>query len=832
MPSENYLLSIIIRAQDAASGPLGRAQQQLRALGKEGKETAKHIEDLEKKLKKDFAKGLTMGGLGVGGLALLAKGVKAAGDFESVMSDLRLTFSEGGKDVAKVADQLNRVEQLTVKLGNALPGNTADFIQMVTVLRQGGLEAETILGGAGEAVANLAVVTKQVPRDLAKDFAQFGQQFKLKPEEFTKAADLFARIYSRSGLGSSELIEGSKYFQLRAGAPLGLKGIEGAETGARLMAAMKTLGLEGSVAGTGTATFFKEIADPKKLAKLRKETGVDLQFFDQKGEFKGVENVFREMEKLRALSAQGRITALDKLVGSEGAAVGSSISEMGLAGWKQFNSELDKSASLQESIATKTQDFNAKMEALSGTIDNIKVAVFAPMLDTLKPLIDLANAAASEFQEFAKSHPVLAKIVTQLVGLTATGLTVVGAVKAMTAAYGLWKTVTTVGSSEAALLGFLGRVRTQAAATGAAVKAASQADFFASFQTGKVASQAAPAARSAGSMLGRIFGSAFAVGLPLYIAYELDRAERAEAAAAAKEAGARLGELFKKHFEDRLKGLGKEEIDKLDKERAPEVAKNIVTEQGLGQDLTFGGKSPFVHLLRRVRGEAYLGAEGMETPSEEQKRKALSEASEKLYASGISNAATLREYLIQAEEALKSNDLKELIPELWKVAKEAFPQLIDEINNQSSANKELAHSSNFAIRSILQLSDSIDILAGNRPPFTLPGSNPIGRKSFPFELRQPIQPRDFFGKPIVTETKATGGMVEKGGFVYVHSGEDIVPARVAARYKEKKSSGMGGSINIHGSLIVNVPAGSRAANDPSFFNEFLLHTVQKQVERN
>lgn len=624
MGSENYILSIILRAQDAASGMLGRAQQQLRSLGKEGKETAKHIEDLEKKLKKDFSKGLAMGGLGVAGLAVLAKGVKAAGDFESVMSDLRLTFSEGGKDVAKVADQLNRVEQLTVRLGNALPGNTADFVHMVTVLRQGGLEAETILNGAGEAVANLAVVTRQVPRDLAKDFAQFGQQFKLKPEEFTKAADLFARIYSRSGLGSAELIEGSKYFQLRAGAPLGLKGIEGAETGARLMAAMKKLGLEGSVAGTGTSTFFKEIADPKKLAKLRKETGVDLQFFDQKGGFLGIDNAFKQMEKLRALSTQMRITSLDKLVGSEGAAVGSAISEMGLSGWKQFNTELDKSASLQESIAVKTQDFNQKMEALSGTIDNIKVAVFGPMLDALKPLIDLANSGASEFQEFAKAHPVLAKIVTQLVGLTSVGLAVTGGVKAMTASYRLWRTVTTVGSSEAALLGFLGRLRGEAVETGRAMK--TPAGFIPSWpggQRGQPGGRTASAAKSAGSNLGRIFGAAFAVGLPLYIAYELKEAERAEAAAAAKEAGDRLGELFRAHFEDRLKGLGKEEIDKLDKARAPEVAKNIVAEQGLSQNLAFSAKSPFVNLLRRVAGESYLG-ETMEKPSEEQKSKALS----------------------------------------------------------------------------------------------------------------------------------------------------------------------------------------------------------------
>lgn len=825
MASENYILSIILRAQDAASGALGKVQQQLRGIGTEGKRSLKSMEDL----RSQFRQGLTFGGIGVAGLLALTKGIKAAGDFESVMSDLRLTFSEGGKDVAKIADQLNRVEQLTVKLGNALPGNTADFVQMVTVLRQGGLEAETILNGAGEAVANLAVVTKQVPRDLAKDFAQFGQQFKLKPEEFTKAADLFSRIYSRSGLGSSELIEGSKYFQLRAGAPLGLKGIEGAETGARLMAAMKKLGLEGSVAGTGTATFFKEIADPKKLAKLRKETGVDLQFFDQKGGFLGIDNAFKQMEKLRALSTQMRITSLDKLVGSEGAAVGSSISEMGLSGWKQFNAELDKSASLEDAIKTKTADFNAKMEALSGTIDNIKVAVFGPMLDTLKPLVDLANAAASEFQEFAKAHPVLAKIVTQLVGLASVGLTVVGAVKGMTAAYGLWRTVTTVGSSEAALLGFLGRLRGEAVATGIAMR--QPAGFIRTLPT----TQAAPAARSAGSMLGRIFGSAFAVGLPLYIAYELVKAEEAEAAAAAKQAGDRLGELFRQHFEDRLKGLGKEEIEKLDKERAPEVAKNVVAEFGLGQSrsTSFTKQSEMVNLLHKAAPE---DTDDPNIDTAESQAEAFKKISAKLYASGISTAAELKEFLRQADEALTSIGSPELVGILRQAAEDAFPQLIAQIKEQSDAQEKLAHISNFAIQSILKLSYSIDVLGGKRPLFNLnppfsadnPPKSKFGFTLDNSERQNPLVRRDFFGRPIPVTKQASGGSVQGDGMVYVHAGEDIVPARVTARYKEK-----GGGVTITGgvSFTINPPAGSAMANDPKVFAEEAMKHITRRVRR-
>lgn len=184
--------------------------------------------------------------------------------------------------------------------------------------------------------------------------------------------------------------------------------------------------------------------------------------------------------------------------------------------------------------------------------------------------------------------------------------------------------------------------------------------------------------------------------------------------------------------------------------------------------------------------------------------------------------------MIQSEEALKANDLKELIPELWKVAKQAFPQLIDEINNQSSANEKLAASSNFAIPYILQLSNSIDVLGGKRPGFGFEPPKPKFQLPFqnPFDNSDRNVPLGNVFKPV--PKKASGGSVQSDGMVYVHAGEDIVPARVTARYKEK-----GGGVTITGgiSFTINPPAGSAMANDPKVFAEAALQHITRRVRR-
>lgn len=52
-------------------------------------------------------------------------------------------MSKGGQiDSNTLAAQMVRLEDLAISLGNRLPGTTADFVEMLTTLKQSGVESE------------------------------------------------------------------------------------------------------------------------------------------------------------------------------------------------------------------------------------------------------------------------------------------------------------------------------------------------------------------------------------------------------------------------------------------------------------------------------------------------------------------------------------------------------------------------------------------------------------------------------------------------------------------------------------------------------------------
>jgi TP901 family phage tail tape measure protein len=734
---------------------------------------------------------------------------------------------DGQVDLAKLGDQLNRVELLTLRLGNDLPGTTQDFVEMATALRQGGLAAETILGGAGEAVADLAVVTNQLPRSLAKDFAQYGMQFNLQSQEYIKAADLFARIYARSDLGSAELIEGSKYFQLRAGAPLGLKGLEGAETAARLMASLKKIGLEGSVAGTGSANFFSAIATRKKeLAELKKTTGVDLQFFDKQGRWVGIEKTIEQMEKLRKLSPEKQMAALKKIAGDEGAAVGTAFIKMGVQGWREFNETLDRTVGLEDAIATKTDTFNAKMDSLLGTVENLTVSGFTPMLNTLKPVVDLTNKGVGALQEFAKENPNIASVATHLFGVGSASLVVVGGFKAMRAAWALWKITSAIGAGETAFLSFLRTAQVQSVATGTAMQSAAMQSSLSQIFGGKAVVVGA-AGTAAGSTflsrftlaIGRVAPIAAAVGVwSMVIQSALTNSDNEAVAAAA---GDKIGEILAERFKQRISGKLSPEVQReLERSTSPGLASEIVKQQGLDTGgRAFwqpGAKSEFVKLLEdsaKARGDA---ARGASVPDYllASRRSAIAQ----IYNSGIMNATDLAEYLKQAYETLRKSGAPALYSELERLAKsEAFPGLeaeLDRIRNAQAGQAVEDFTS--ALRNATgQMSSLISAI-----PYR-PGMN-----------SGPVRKSEFNLTPFGVPSRASGGHVEREGMVLVHRGEDIVPAKVTRGYRPKEAretqaSRSSGETHLH----FHIPPGSPVTQDPKSLMAYVTYEVTRQRER-
>lgn len=438
MANEALQLAVLLTLKDSASTGLDRFASRLKVAGKEGQTFANQYARLQESLQRD----LVIGGVGVAGLfsslALMKKGVDVAGTFQAAMTELRTTFTEVGKDGKVNMDFLGKemlkAEALTVKLGNKLPGTTQDFVEMTKVLKQQGLASEDIFSGLGEAVAYLAVATKSAPADLAKNFAQFAQMFELSGNDAKKAADTFSRLYVTSGIKSDELIEGMKYFQGRAGSAMGLTGLEKAQEITQILGIMKRHGHEGSAAGTYLTDMISEYNTSKakgKFDELKKATGIEIEWFKD-GKFAGWDTVFRQLQQFQKLTDEVRSTKFEELFGRRGMTAATVFSKTGADGWESAKDRLKQAIDLDSNINAVSANYVNQIESLTGSLENLVVAGFEPLLPAFSRTAEAANEVVGNLTDFARANPGLVTTLATLTLYGTTAMTVYSAFKTLT----------------------------------------------------------------------------------------------------------------------------------------------------------------------------------------------------------------------------------------------------------------------------------------------------------------------------------------------------------------------------------------------------------------
>ena len=115
--------------------------------------------------------------MAAGGVGAMAAGRQAARPVGAVMGaysqqeDARTALSGAMMQAdGSLPEEFKKLNELAISLGNRLPGTTADFYDMLTMLRRQGMSAQAILGGTGEAAAYLGVQLR-MPVTEAAEFA-------------------------------------------------------------------------------------------------------------------------------------------------------------------------------------------------------------------------------------------------------------------------------------------------------------------------------------------------------------------------------------------------------------------------------------------------------------------------------------------------------------------------------------------------------------------------------------------------------------------------------------------------------------------------------------
>lgn len=373
--------------------------------------------------------------LGMGLAAAVGGSLAAFAQSENAATGLKVAMMDAS---GAVGPEFKKINDLAVGLGNKLPGTTADFQNMMTMLQRQGLSAETVLSGVGEATAYLAVQLGKTP-EAAAEFAA-----KMQDATGTTSKDmmsLFDTIQKAFYMG----VDDNNMLQFFGKASSAMKlvskdGLKAAQAMAPLAIMLDQASMAGESAGNAMRKVMTAGFDRKKMKEANQMIrsmglkGAKLDFTDGKGEFGGLDNMFAQLEKLKGLTEGDKLTVLGKIFGtdSETQQALKTIIDKGKAGYDEIQKKMERQASLQKRVEEQLGTLQNLWDAMTGTAINGLAAIGGAFKGEAKDTVKFLADMGEKFQAFADANPAVVRGVVAAVGaFTAMKLALYGAGIAM-----------------------------------------------------------------------------------------------------------------------------------------------------------------------------------------------------------------------------------------------------------------------------------------------------------------------------------------------------------------------------------------------------------------
>ncbi|HZH44271.1 MAG TPA: phage tail tape measure protein [Lysobacter sp.] len=391
---------------EQANRQIGEQKRRLEALGR-----------AQQRMRKMHGAGMTMAAHGAGAMA--AGGVAARGVMapvaafaaqEEAAAQLRAAMMHSN---GQIHADYARIDALAQRLGNRLPGTTADFYEMFTMLRRQGMSSQVILGGLGEATAYLGAQLRLPYTEAAQFAAKLQDATRSTEAEMMGLADVIQRTFYL-GVDHDNMLQGFSKLSPALGT-LRMRGLAATNALAPLLVMADQAGMAGEQAGNAYRKVFQYAMDAEKVGKansLLKPTGIRLDFTDGKGEFGGLNQMFAQLQKLKGLNTQDRLAVIKKLFGddAETLQVVSLLIDKGKAGYEEVQRKMAAQASLQQRVNSQLGTLKNLWEAATGTATNVLASVGETIEPELKALVQWLGEVTAGFQTWVKENPQLAAV--------------------------------------------------------------------------------------------------------------------------------------------------------------------------------------------------------------------------------------------------------------------------------------------------------------------------------------------------------------------------------------------------------------------------------------
>lgn len=408
----------------ATNASISEQGKRLVALNAQQKRLAIERSKMEKT--QNLAGNLAMNGaagLGVGYAASrpIAKAIGAFAPNEDSATQLKVSMMN---DTGKVSEDFQKITDLATRLGDRLPGTTAQFQEMMTMLRRQGISAQSILGGTGEAAAYLGVQLEMPVAEAAAFAAQMQDATRTVEGDMMALMDVIQRGFY-SGVDPTNMING--FANISPVMDIVKKsGLEATEMFAPLLIMMDQTKMAGESAGNAFRKIFQgamdvdNIKDVNEVIALRGGK-VQFEFTDGKGEFAGLENMYAQLEKLNGMSTADQLIIKKDLFGddAETLRVLTTLMDKGLGGYREIEAKMKAQADLRMRVNEQLQTLTNIMEAAEGSFTNAMAEFGAAVAPELKELINTLGEIANKIGAWARENPKLAGGLVKVVALVA-----------------------------------------------------------------------------------------------------------------------------------------------------------------------------------------------------------------------------------------------------------------------------------------------------------------------------------------------------------------------------------------------------------------------------
>ncbi|MBC6785688.1 phage tail tape measure protein [Acinetobacter baumannii] len=388
--------------------------KQKEALSRHEKAQKKY-EEMQTRMNK--ASELAKKGLAVSAVAIAGMGysLKQYEDAEDAAMGLRVSMMQANGQVAKEYGEINK---LANSLGTKLPGTTADFQNMMAVLIQQGISAKAILGGVGVAAGYLGVQMKMPFEEAAEFAAKMQDATKTAEKDMLSLMDVIQRSYYL-GVDKGNMLQG--FSKLSAGMKtIKQEGLEGAKAMAPLLVMADQAAMAGESAGNAFSKIFKSMMDTDGIKKALKDskTGLTMNFTDGKGEFGGLDNMYKQLEKLKGLSTEKRLPILGDMFGNDAETIQALnlLIDKGKAGYDEVVAKMQAQADLQTRVNAQLSTLKNLKDAAGGTFTSLLALFGEQLAPQFKIMIEGFTSTTEKVTAWAQANPGLANTIAKVAG--------------------------------------------------------------------------------------------------------------------------------------------------------------------------------------------------------------------------------------------------------------------------------------------------------------------------------------------------------------------------------------------------------------------------------